>query len=78
MSVLSFNYSRSEGKSFGLLRLEDIVPEQVSTEPYKNNYGIRYKARTVVDCLNKGKQYRYPKGSTISNLGEWVSESLFD
>jgi hypothetical protein len=26
VSVLSFNYSRSEGKTFGLLRLEDVVP----------------------------------------------------
>jgi hypothetical protein len=53
---LSFNYSCSERKTFGLLHLEDVVQIQVSTEPDSNNYGKEYKARTVVDYPNTGKQ----------------------
>jgi hypothetical protein len=56
-----------------------VVSIQISTKPYKNNHGKRYKARTVFHCRKKGKQ-KNPKGSIISlpNQGEWVSELLFD
>jgi hypothetical protein len=82
VSVLSFNYScNSEGISFELLRceLEDVVRIQIKSEPYKNNYGKRNKARTVVDDRKKGKQ-KNPEDSIISipNQPEWVSERLID
>lgn len=53
---------------FGLLRLEDVIPEQVSTSPYDRNYKKRYEARTVVDCLGNGKNYRYPPDKIVSNI----------
>ena len=82
VSVLAFNYScNSEGISFELLRreLEDVVRIQIKSEPYKNNYGKRYKARTVVDYRKKGKQ-KNPEDDIISipNKPEWVSERLID
>ena len=79
MWALSFNYSRSsEGKTLGLLALEDVVPVQISSESYKTNYGKRYEARTVVDCLGKRKHYRYPPDNIVSNKDESVGEALFD
>jgi hypothetical protein len=82
VSVSSFNYSwNTEGKAFELrrLELEDVVRIQIQSEPYKNNDGKRYKARTVFHCRKKGKQ-KNPKGSIIglSDQGEWVSEPLLD
>ncbi len=51
---------------------------QISTGPYDRNYEKRYEARTVVDCLGKGKHYRYPPDNIVGNKGESVSEALFD
>ena len=76
-----YGYSCSEGKTFVLLRLElEDVDIQISTEPYKNNYGKRYKAHTVVDCRKKKGEQKNPEGSIVSlpNKGEWVSEPLFN
>jgi hypothetical protein len=72
----SFNCSwNTERKTLVLLRLEleDVVQIQIYTEPYKNNYGKRDKARTVVDCRKKGQQ-KNPEGSIIChpNEGEWT------
>ena len=79
VSVLSINYSRcSEGKTLGLLRIEDVVPIQINTGPYNRNYEKRYEARPVVDYLGKGKHYRYPPDKIVSNIYESVSEALFD
>ena len=79
MSVLSFDCSRcSEGKTLGLLRLEDVVPVQISTGPYHRNHEKRYEARTVVDCPNKGKHYRYPPDNIVGNKDESAWEALFD
>ena len=82
MSALSFSYSCSEGKSFELrcVELENVAQIQISTKPHKNNRGKRYKACTVVDGLNEGKQYNYPKGpiESPSKIGVGLSQSLFD
>jgi hypothetical protein len=76
-----FRYSwASEGKTFELLRLlEDVVRIQISPEPYKNNYGKQYKARTVFHCRKKGQQ-KNPEDNIIDypNKGEGVSAPLFD
>ena len=81
MLFLSFNYSwNTEGITFILLRREiEDVRIQIGTEPYKNNYGKRYKARAVVDCCKEGKQ-KNPEGKIIClpDEGEWVSEPLLD
>ncbi len=69
---------QSEGKTLGLLALEDVVPVQISSEPYKTNNGKPYEARTVVDCLGKRKHYRYPPDNIVSNKDESVGEALFD
>jgi hypothetical protein len=80
VTVLSFNYSRnSEGITFELLRRKEVVRIQISTEPNKNNYGQRYKARTVFDWRKKGQQ-KQEKGSIKSpksHPGESVTECLF-
>jgi hypothetical protein len=80
--ILSFNHLwNSEGKTFVLLRreIEDVVRIQINAEPYKNNYGKQYEARTVFHCREKGQQ-KNPKDGIISqpNQGEWVSAPLFD
>jgi hypothetical protein len=70
-----------EGVAFELLRgeLEDVVCIQVEHQPYENDDGKRNKARTVVDCGEKGQQ-KNPKGHIISqpDQSEWVSVCLFD
>ena len=79
MSVLSFNYSnRSEGKTLGLLRIEDIVPIQINTGPYDRNKEKCYEACPVVDYLGKGKHNRYPPDNIVSNIYKTVSEALFN
>jgi hypothetical protein len=73
-------YSRyPEGEFLGLLRLEDVVPVQISNAPYDDNYEERYEARTVVYYLGKGKYYRYPIDNIVCHKGqvEWVSEPQF-
>ena len=79
MSVLSLNYSRcSEGKTLGLLRIEDVVPVQINSGPYDRNYEKRDQARTVVDYPSKWQHYRYPPDHIVSNKDESVGEALFD
>ena len=71
----------SEGKTFVLCwrELKDVVRIQISTKPYKNNDGKRYKACTVFHCGKKGKQKNPEDGIiSISNKPEWVSERLID
>jgi hypothetical protein len=80
LSVLFFNNSwNSEGETFELLRLDDVVRIQISTEPDKNNYGKRYKARAVFDWRKKWEQKK-EKGSIKSpksHPSESVIERLF-
>jgi hypothetical protein len=82
VSFLSFNCSwNTERKTLVLLwfELEDVIQIQIYTKPYKNNYGKREKARTVVDFRKKGQQ-KNPEGSIIGQpyKGEWVSGPLFN
>jgi hypothetical protein len=80
MSVLSLSYSwNSEGKSFELFWREDVVRVQISAEPGKNNYGQRYKARTIFDWCKKGEQ-KNKKDSIKSpkcHPSELATERLF-
>jgi hypothetical protein len=80
VSFLSFNYSwKSEGKTFELLRLEDVVRIQISNEPNKNNCGKGYKARTVFDWCKEGEQKKEEGSikSPKSHPGESATERLF-
>jgi len=81
VSVLSFNYSRySEGEILALLRLEDVIPIQISNSPYDDNYEEGYEARTVVYCLGEGKYYRYPIDNIVCHKDQvkWVIEPQFE
>ena len=79
VSAFSFNYSNcSQGKTLGLLPVEDVVPIQINTGPYDRNYEKGNEARPVVDYLSKGKHYRYPPDYIVGNIDESAREALFD
>jgi hypothetical protein len=79
VSVLSFTYSNcAQGKTLGLLRIEDVVPIKIDTGPYDRNYEKCYETCPVVDYLGKGKHYRYPPDNIVSKIYDSVSEALFD
>ena len=70
----------SEGKTFELLRFEDIVRIQVSQQSHRNYYGKCYKARAVFHWRKEGEQEDPKDGikSPKNHPGEWVVEPLFD
>jgi hypothetical protein len=76
-SIIQWN---SEGKTFELLRIEDIVRIEISSQSHKNNYGKCDKARAVLDWRKEGEQENPKDGikSPKSHPGEPVIESLFD
>ncbi len=76
--ILYFNSGNPEGKTYGLLQREDVVPIEISTEPYNNNYSQHHKTRIVGDCLGKGKHYRYPPDNIVGNKDEPVNDALFE
>lgn len=76
--ILYFNSGNPEGKTYGLLQREDVVPIEISTEPCNSNYSERHKTRNVVDCLGKGKYYRYPPDNIVGNKDEPVNNALFE
>jgi len=45
-----------ERETFELLRIEDIVRIQISSQSHKNNRGKRYKARAILDWRKEGEQ----------------------
>ena len=45
-----------EGETFELLRIEEIVRIEISSQSQKNNRGKCYKARAILDWRKKGKQ----------------------
>ena len=52
---LSLNYSRyPEGEDFSLLKSKKIVPYQISSGSYDDNYAQRYKAGAVVYYRGEG------------------------
>jgi hypothetical protein len=52
-SIIQWN---SEWKTFELLRIEDIVRIEISSQSHKDNYGKCYKARAVLDWRKEGQQ----------------------
>ena len=64
-----------EGKTFGLVYREEVVPVKISKGPYDDKYKECYKACTVVYYLCEGKHYRYPIDNVIGNKDESLRPS---
>ena len=78
--VLSSIQWNSEWKTFKLLRIEDIVRIEISSQSHKDNYGKCYKARAVLDWRKEGEQENPENGIKCpeSHPGGPVIESLSD
>ena len=82
--IMKYSHStiqwNSEGKTFELLRIEEVVRIQISSQSHKNNCGKCYKARTVFDWRKEGEQEDPKDGikSPKSHPGEWIIESPTD
>jgi len=76
-SIIQWN---SEGKTFELLRIEDIVRIEIGSQSHKDNYGKCYKARAVLDWRKEWEQENPEDGikSPKSHPGDPVLESLSD
>ncbi len=66
-----------ERKTYGLLQRENVIPIEISTEPYNSNYGKCYETRIVANCLGKWKHYRYPPDNIVGNENEPVNNTFF-